>query len=305
MIDLLAGWRWPVLIVVSHDRALLETMDAIVELTPLGATRYGGNWSHYHARKAAELAAARHDLADAEKRVDAWRSASRRTPRRKARRDGAGQRKRARGDIPRIQLNAMKDRSEGTSGEAARLAERRRTQALADAASARERIEVLQPLSVVLPPTGLPAGKTVLRLDGVSVGFTAGRPVISDLSTLPSLRASSRVAITKRQRLEARPRCCVADRQPARAVAAARYRRWCRSRCSTRGVELLDAGLSIRDKFRRLNPDAEENACRAALARLHVPAPTQPLQTVAHLEQRPSTAAPASPACWAPHHRCC
>ena len=44
-------------------------MDAIVELTSLGATRYGGNWSHYRARKALELAAARHDLADAEKRV--------------------------------------------------------------------------------------------------------------------------------------------------------------------------------------------------------------------------------------------
>ena len=38
---LLAGWRGGA-IVVSHDRELLEEMDAIVELTSLGATRYGG-----------------------------------------------------------------------------------------------------------------------------------------------------------------------------------------------------------------------------------------------------------------------
>jgi hypothetical protein len=38
------------------------------------------------------------------------------------------------------------------------------------AAFTREQIEVLQPLSVVLPPTRLPAGKTILRIDGVTVG---------------------------------------------------------------------------------------------------------------------------------------
>ena len=62
--DLLAAWRGGA-IVVSHDRGLLDTMDAIVELTSLGATRYGGNWTSYRAQKAVELAAVRHDLAHA------------------------------------------------------------------------------------------------------------------------------------------------------------------------------------------------------------------------------------------------
>jgi ATPase subunit of ABC transporter with duplicated ATPase domains len=42
--ELLRGWRGGA-IVVSHDRELLEEMDAIVELTALGAARYGGGWS--------------------------------------------------------------------------------------------------------------------------------------------------------------------------------------------------------------------------------------------------------------------
>jgi ATPase subunit of ABC transporter with duplicated ATPase domains len=132
-------------------------MDAIVELTSLGATRYGGGWSLCRERKTLELAAARRDLADAEKRVTEIGRGAQKTAERKVHKDRAGLRKRAKGDMPRILAGMRKDRSEDTSGENARLAERRRTQALEAAASARERIEVLQPFSVVLPPTNLPA----------------------------------------------------------------------------------------------------------------------------------------------------
>jgi ATPase subunit of ABC transporter with duplicated ATPase domains len=68
VVDLLHHWRGAA-IVVSHDRALLREMDAIVELTSLGATTYGGNWDHYAERKALELAAAEHGLTTAERKV--------------------------------------------------------------------------------------------------------------------------------------------------------------------------------------------------------------------------------------------
>ena len=66
VVDFLASWRGGA-IIVSHDRELLEQMDAIVELTSLGAHRYGGNWSGYQAIKAVELEAAQQDLAHAQK----------------------------------------------------------------------------------------------------------------------------------------------------------------------------------------------------------------------------------------------
>ncbi|MGO8352455.1 ABC transporter ATP-binding protein, partial [Rhizobium johnstonii] len=61
VIALMAGW-WAGAIIGSHDRELRESVDAIVELTSLSATRYGGNWSNYRERKALERAAAQHDL---------------------------------------------------------------------------------------------------------------------------------------------------------------------------------------------------------------------------------------------------
>ena len=99
VIDLLAGWDGGA-IVVSHDRELLDTMDAIVELTTLGATRYGGNWSRYRERKALELAAARHDLADKERRVDELGRHSQQMAERKARRDRGGVPRRRPGATP-------------------------------------------------------------------------------------------------------------------------------------------------------------------------------------------------------------
>src|SRR5690606_25421922 len=116
-------------IVVSHDRELLETMDAIVELTTLGATRYGGNWSAYRQRKALELAAARRDLADAEKHAAEVAHTMQAVAERKARKDGAGRLKKARDDLPRIMLGGMKERSELTGGANTRLAESRQTEA--------------------------------------------------------------------------------------------------------------------------------------------------------------------------------
>jgi ATPase subunit of ABC transporter with duplicated ATPase domains len=262
VIAFLANWRSGA-VIVSHDRELLETMDAIVELSSLGATRYGGAWSHYRERKALELAAARHDLADASKRVAEIDRKAQETAERKARKDGSGRRKQAKGDMPKILAGARKDRSEDTTGENVRLAERRRAQALEETASARQRIEVLQPFSVVLPPTDLPAGKTVLTIDDASIGYDPQQPIIKNLSF--SITGPERVAVVGPNG---------SGKTTLLALVTGQLTPW---RGTVRvitdfamfdqRVSLLDPSASIRDNFRRINPDADENGCRAALAR--------------------------------------
>ncbi len=262
VIELLANWRAGA-VVVSHDRELLDTMDTIVELSSLGAARYGGNWSQYRQRKSIELAAARHDMADAEKRVaDAARNAQA-TAERKARKDSAGTRKGAKGDMPRIVLGILKNQSESTSGDNARIAESRRAQAVEAIASARERIEILQPLSVALPPTNLSTNKTVLKIDAASVGYRLDRPIISNLSF--SLIGPERIAVTGPNG---------SGKTTFLALVAGQLQPWSGTvrvmvECAMldQQVSLLDPSTSIRDNFRRINPQADENACRATLAR--------------------------------------
>ena len=261
VLDLLIGWRGGT-IVVSHDRELLESMDAIVELTTLGATRYGGNWSQYRARKTLELAAAEADLADAEKRISETARAVQTTAERKARKDSAGQKKAAKGGAPRILLGAMKNRSENTGGDQARLAERQRNEAVAEAADACQRIEILQPLSIFVPRTGLPATRTVLRIDDVTGGYQ-DQAIIRDFSLI--LTGPERVAITGPNG---------SGKTTLLKLITGELKPWSGTLRVTdsfalldQSVSPLDPALSIRDNFRRLHPQADENSCRAALAR--------------------------------------
>ena len=262
VIDLLAEWRSGA-IVVSHDRELLETMDAIVELTTLGATRYGGNWSAYRARKALELQAVQRDLADADRRLTDLARTARQTAERKARSDRAGRATAARGDQPKILLGMRKDRAEDTGGEQSRLAERRREQAESAAATARERVEVLQPLIVTLPPTGLPIGREVLHLEDLTAGYAPERPVLTGLSL--RIAGPERIAVIG-------PNGCgkttlLALITGALAPISGSVRLSTPAAMLDQQVAVLDPALSIRDNFRRLHPDVDENACRAALAR--------------------------------------
>jgi ATPase subunit of ABC transporter with duplicated ATPase domains len=262
VIELLDGWR-SAAIVVSHDRELLESMDAIIELSPLGAARFGGGWSAYRERKALELAAAERDLAGAERQLSEAARTAQLATERKARKDSAGRRKATKGDQPRILLGAAKARSETTGGELARLADRQRDQAAAAVATARERIEVLQPLTVSLPSTGLPAQKEVLRFEAVTAGYAPGRPVLRDLSF--AVTGPERIAVIG-------PNGCGKTTLIALIAGAlepwsGEVRRGTSFAVLDQRVSLLDPARSIRDNFLRLNPAADENACRRALAR--------------------------------------
>lgn len=262
IIELLSHWRAGA-IVVSHDRELLEHMDAIVELTSLGTTRYGGNWSAYRARKAIELEAARHDLAHAEKSVMEARRKARTAAERKDRRDAAGARKGARGDLPRILVGNRQSEAQASRGVSARAAERQQDKALEGAAAARARIEVLQELSVVLPPTRLAASHVVLKIDGITGGYDIARPIIRDLSF--SMVGPERVAVVGPNG---------SGKTTLMRLISGQMTPFSGNVSIPTGFALLDQSVSILNpeasilaNFMRINPDSNENACRAAIAR--------------------------------------
>ncbi len=277
VIDFLSTWRGGAL-VVSHDRELLETMDAIVDLTSLGAKRYGGNWSHYRSLKALELAAVERDMSEAEKQLNEVARKTQERAEAKARKDGNGRRKAAKGDQPRILLGAMKNRSEGTSGSQSRLAESRETDATQALETARRKIEVLQPLSVSLASTGLPATKMVLQMDGITAGYLPGQPILRDISF--SITGPERIAVTGANG---------SGKSTLLSLITGALKPWSGeirlfTDCAMldQQVSILDATTSILDNFRRMNPQSDDNACRAALARFMFRADAA-LQTVGAL----------------------
>jgi len=104
------------LVVVSHDRVLLDQMERIVELSPQGLRSYGGNYDFYAQARAAEqdsatraLDHARHSLLREERALQEQRE-------RQQRRQAQGAREGKTANQARILLGRQKERSEHTSG---------------------------------------------------------------------------------------------------------------------------------------------------------------------------------------------
>jgi ATPase subunit of ABC transporter with duplicated ATPase domains len=262
LMEILTGWRAGA-IIVSHDRELLETMDAIVELTTLGATRYGGNWSDYQARKATELAAAQQDLDTAERHMAEISRKVQQAVERKQRRDSIGKAKGARGDMPNILIGMRKEQAQNSGADNARLANRQRAETAETVKAARERVEILEPFAVTIAPTRLPAGKTVLKLEHVTGGHDPTSPAIVDLSFM--IAGPERVALTGPNGSGKTTLLAMISGQLP--PLSGRIERGTAFAMLNQTAGLLDPDQSIADNFRRLNPDAGENSCRAALAR--------------------------------------
>jgi ATPase subunit of ABC transporter with duplicated ATPase domains len=260
--QVLARWKGGAL-VVSHDRTLLREMDRIVDLTILGAKVYGGNYDLYAERKAQEEEAAARNLAEAERTVARVSREAQAAREKKARRDAAGRRFAAKGSEPKILLGAMAERAENSGAREGRLADRLKADATADLTEAQEKVERLRRLSFELPPSGLTAGKGVLALEGVSFAHPGGPPILSGVTF--RMTGPERVAVVGRNGSGKTTliRLAVGELDPSAGTVA----RGVPAALLDQQTALLRPDETLVEAFRRLNPQASENAARAALAR--------------------------------------
>jgi ATPase subunit of ABC transporter with duplicated ATPase domains len=260
--QLLARWQGGCA-VASHDRALLEHVDRIVELTPVGVTVFGGGWSAFAEQREAARARAEADLVRAS---DALRNVERtvqKAKEKKARRDRAGRAHRASGSQARLFLDAELQRAENSGARESRIADRMiedRTDALAEA---RARVEILTPLSIDLPKTSLPGSRELIAFDGMVIAH-GDRHLFGPLSF--AVRGPERLAIrgANGSGKTTLLRLISGDLAPD---AGDICRRTDRIAMLDQHVSLLDPASSILDNMRRLNADLSDNESHAALAR--------------------------------------
>jgi ATPase subunit of ABC transporter with duplicated ATPase domains len=137
--QLLERWRGGV-VVASHDRALLERVDRIVELTSVGITVFGGAWSAFAEARDAARRRAEADLDRASDALRNTRRAVQKAREKKARRDKAGRAWRAKGIEDKMFMDAEKQRAENSGSREGHLADRLidgRTEALEEARARR------------------------------------------------------------------------------------------------------------------------------------------------------------------------
>lgn len=172
--DLVAGWRGGV-VIAGHDRALLEGMDRMLELSGTGARLYAGGWSAYRTAKAAETARAKAELDRAERALKSTETAIQRQREKKERRDKMGRVRRAKGADPRVYLDRQKGRAENTLARDNQVADHLVSDAVTVLETATEQVEVLTPIHVDLPAGRVPANRILLKMNAAEVHFKGGR----------------------------------------------------------------------------------------------------------------------------------
>lgn len=100
------------LVVVSHDRILLNRLNAVYELSKRGITVYGGNYDFYTAQKQVESDALIHELKSKEKALRKAKETEREALERQQKLDARGKKKQEKAGLPTISMNTLKNNAE-------------------------------------------------------------------------------------------------------------------------------------------------------------------------------------------------
>ena len=105
------------LIIVSHDRKLLNLLNTVYELSKRGITIYGGNYDFYAEQKQVENNALNQDLQSKEKALKKAKEKERETLERQQKLDARGKKKQEKSGVARIMMNTLRNNAENSSSK--------------------------------------------------------------------------------------------------------------------------------------------------------------------------------------------
>ncbi|MFJ7175531.1 ABC-F family ATP-binding cassette domain-containing protein [Streptomyces massasporeus] len=251
---------WPgVMVVVSHDRELLDLVHQIADLRSGEITWYGGNYSDYEEALEIEQEAAermvrvaesdfrkqKRELADAQVKL--------------ARRKRYGQKMWDSKREPKIVMGARKRAAQESAGKHRILHEEKLAEARERLDEAVEAVRDDDEIRVDLPYTAVPPGRTVLTLQ--DLGLRYGARVKGGFD----LRGPERVALIGRNGAGKTTllRTVTGELAPEAGEVVAHVP----LRFLPQRLDVLDGELSVAENVARYAPDATNNRIRARLAR--------------------------------------
>ncbi|MCW3161352.1 ABC-F family ATP-binding cassette domain-containing protein [Chryseobacterium oryctis] len=99
-------------VVVSHDRTLLNLVDTIFELSNQGISTYGGNYDFYAEQKEIENEALQNDIHSKERALKKAKEKERETLERKQKLDARGKGKQEKSGVAKIMMNTLRNNAE-------------------------------------------------------------------------------------------------------------------------------------------------------------------------------------------------
>jgi ATPase subunit of ABC transporter with duplicated ATPase domains len=163
--DVVEGWSRS-LLVVSHDRELLERMDRIGDLRDGAVRWYGGGYSSYAAQVDAEQEAARQAVSTARSDLRKQRNERVEAERQLAQRRRVAKKAEVSTGLGKAVINAKKQQAEESAARFRRVQDDRVGQARGRLDEAEGRLREDREIRIDLPGTEVPRGRVVLEATG-------------------------------------------------------------------------------------------------------------------------------------------
>ncbi|MFE7134271.1 ribosomal protection-like ABC-F family protein [Streptomyces sp. NPDC057638] len=192
--DVLESWTGSLLL-VSHDRALLDRMEGIAELDRGELRLFGGDFTAYEEAVQAERETAEKNIRNAEQELKREKREMQQARERAERRASNAARNLKNAGLPRIFAGNMKRGAQESAGRAGQTHAARISDAKARLDEAERSLRDDQRITLDLPGTQVPSGRTVFHGAGMRAGLT-GRNVFGDAGIDLTVRGPERIALT-------------------------------------------------------------------------------------------------------------
>jgi ATPase subunit of ABC transporter with duplicated ATPase domains len=256
--EAVAAWSG-VMVVVSHDRELLELVDQIADLRDGEVTWYGGNFSAYEGALAVEQEAAERMVRVAEADVQRQKRELADAQIKLARRKRYGQKMWDSKREPKIVMGARKRAAQESAGKHRIMHTEKLTEAKERLDEAVDAVRDDDEIRIELPYTKVHPGRGVLRLSELRLRY--GAEVKGEFE----VRGPERIALVGRNGAGKTTllRTITGELAPDAGEAVAEVP----LRFLPQRLDVLDDGLSVVENVARFAPDATNNRIRARLAR--------------------------------------
>lgn len=256
--DAVEAWSG-VMIVVSHDRDLLERVDQIADLRDGEVTWYGGAFSDYERALAVEQEAAERMVRVAEADVQRQKRELADAQIKLARRKRYGQKMFENKREPKIVMGARKRQAQVSAGKHRTMHTEKLGEARERLAEAAEAVRDDDEIRIELPYTKVHPGRGVLRLSGVELAY--GTRIAGEFD----LHGPERIALVGRNGAGKTTllRTIAGELPPTRGEVTVDAP----TRFLPQRLDVLDDELSVVENVARFAPTATDNAIRARLAR--------------------------------------
>lgn len=168
--DWVEKWR-STLLIVSHDRTLLNLLPEICELEKHQITYYGGNYEFYKEQKALMQEALQQRIEEKEKALRIARKVARETAERRDKQNVRGEKANIKKGVPRIVLNALQGKSEKSTSKLNSVHQEKAEKLTDERNQLRGSLSPTAALKTDFNSSSLHNGKTLVTAKDINFGY--------------------------------------------------------------------------------------------------------------------------------------